>query len=176
MVRSIWISLMGITLAISPQTIASPAHADSVQLASHQHRVLVGINPVETEITPKPQPKPVVTTPVTRASVTPAPARFEQGNCYAYVPTYAAKYGVDPSLMHRIIDAESGGNPYAKNPRSTASGCAQFIASTWAGTLRQMGREYISPFHAETNVEALAFKISRGGLSAWNASRHKWGQ
>jgi hypothetical protein len=172
MVRSIWISLMGLTLTIAPHTIVSPVFADTVQLASHQHRVLVGVNPVETEITPKPQPQPVVTSPVIQAPV--IPVRFEQGNCYAYIPTYAAKYGVDPSLMHRIIDAESGGNPYAKNPRSTASGCAQFISSTWAGTLRQMGREYISPFHAETNVEALAFKISRGGLSAWNASRHKW--
>jgi hypothetical protein len=31
----------------------------------------------------------------------------------------------------RIISAESGGDPYARNPRSTATGLGQFIESTW---------------------------------------------
>jgi hypothetical protein len=31
----------------------------------------------------------------------------------------------------RIISAESGGNAYAHNPRSTATGAGQFIESTW---------------------------------------------
>lgn len=86
----------------------------------------------------------------------------------------ATKYNVDGELMKRIIKAESGGNPNAKNKNSTASGCSQFIKSTWEGTLRQMGKEYISPFDPKTNVEAMAFKISRGGINAWNASKSKW--
>lgn len=96
------------------------------------------------------------------------------GSCYDYVDEMASKYKVDGEVMRRIIKAESGGNPNAKNKNSTASGCSQFIKSTWEGTLRQMGREYISPFDARTNVEAMAFKISRGGIGAWNASKSKW--
>jgi soluble lytic murein transglycosylase-like protein len=96
------------------------------------------------------------------------------GNCYDYVGKYATKYNVDGNLMRRIIKAESGGNANAKNKTSTASGCAQFIKATWAGTLKQMQREWVSPFDAETNVEALAWKISQGGLRAWDASKSKW--
>lgn len=33
--------------------------------------------------------------------------------------------------VDRILSVESGGNPYARNPRSTATGAGQFIESTW---------------------------------------------
>lgn len=95
-------------------------------------------------------------------------------NCYDYVDEMSQKYRVDAGLMRRIIKAESGGNANAKNKNSSASGCGQFIAGTWNSTLRQMGREWVSPFDARTNVEAMAFKISRGGIGAWNASKSKW--
>lgn len=36
-----------------------------------------------------------------------------------------------------IIGAESGGNPNAQNPNSSASGLGQFINSTWIDTVRQ---------------------------------------
>ena len=96
------------------------------------------------------------------------------GDCYSYVDEMSQKYGVDAELMKRIIKAESSGNANAKNRNSSASGCGQFIASTWSSTLRQMGREWVTPFDARTNVEAMAFKISRGGIGAWNASKSKW--
>lgn len=35
------------------------------------------------------------------------------------------------ALSDLIIAAESGGNPYARNPRSSAAGLGQFIDSTW---------------------------------------------
>ena len=97
-----------------------------------------------------------------------------QGSCFDYVPEMAKKYNVSADLMNRIIMAESGGRPLAKNTDSTASGCSQFIRGTWAGTLKQMGREWTTPFNAKLNVEAMAFKISRGGINAWSASQHKW--
>lgn len=40
-------------------------------------------------------------------------------------------------LTGRIIGAESGGNPFAKNPRSSAGGLGQFIDSTWLATVRK---------------------------------------
>lgn len=116
-------------------------------------------------------PKPKT---LARKAVSPKIEYNAGGDCYSYVDEMSQKYGVDAGLMRRIIKAESGGNANAKNKNSSASGCGQFIAGTWAGTLRQMGREYISPFDARTNVEAMAFKISRGGIKAWDASKSKW--
>jgi hypothetical protein len=39
------------------------------------------------------------------------------------------------SIIDSIISIESGGNPLARNPRSTAFGLGQFIESTWLDTL-----------------------------------------
>ncbi len=39
-------------------------------------------------------------------------------------------------LIDSIIGAESGGNPNAQNPNSSASGSGQFIDSTWLDTLK----------------------------------------
>lgn len=39
-------------------------------------------------------------------------------------------------LVDSIIGVESGGNPNAANPRSSASGLGQFIDSTWLATIR----------------------------------------
>lgn len=40
------------------------------------------------------------------------------------------------ALIAQIIRVESGGNPHAKNPLSTASGLGQFIESTWLRMMR----------------------------------------
>lgn len=41
------------------------------------------------------------------------------------------------SLVDSIIGAESGGNPNAQNPNSSAGGLGQFIDSTWLAMLKQ---------------------------------------
>lgn len=41
------------------------------------------------------------------------------------------------SVTDSIISAESGGNPNAQNPNSSASGPGQFIDSTWLDTVRK---------------------------------------
>lgn len=38
-------------------------------------------------------------------------------------------------LADQIIGVESGGNPNARNPRSSATGAGQFISSTWLSTV-----------------------------------------
>jgi len=40
-------------------------------------------------------------------------------------------------LVDSIIGVESGGNPNATNPNSSASGLGQFIDSTWLSTIKQ---------------------------------------
>jgi hypothetical protein len=39
------------------------------------------------------------------------------------------------SFVDQILGVESGGNPYAKNPRSSATGAGQFLDATWLETL-----------------------------------------
>jgi hypothetical protein len=41
-------------------------------------------------------------------------------------------------LVDSIIGVESGGNPNATNPTSSASGLGQFIDSTWLSTIKQV--------------------------------------
>ena len=160
-----------------------PANQESIIDSSYsesQISVLHGVNSTETVITPKPVGLAVkqVTVQTQKSYFASVEAELSnipaQGSCFEYVPEMSQKYGVDADLLTRIIRAESGGNALAKNKNSTASGCGQFIRGTWAGTLRQMGHEWVTPFDAKTNVEAMAFKISRGGIGAWNASKSKW--
>lgn len=55
------------------------------------------------------------------------------------------------SLLDRIASVESGGNPNARNPRSSATGAHQFIDSTWLSMMEKyrpdlttgLGREQI---------------------------------
>ena len=141
-----------------------------------ESNILYGIAPLETIIVPKEkiiQKNHSITAPPKKTIAREAKKDYK-GSCFDYVNEMASRYKVDGEVMRRIIMAESGGNPNAKNKNSTASGCSQFIKATWEGTLRQMGREYISPFDPEANVEAMAFKISRGGIRAWDASKSKW--
>ncbi|MET3590388.1 hypothetical protein ABID23_001496 [Bartonella silvatica] len=42
----------------------------------------------------------------------------------------AARYGLPESYLYRVAQVESGGNPNARNPRSSAGGLYQFINST----------------------------------------------
>ena len=42
-----------------------------------------------------------------------------------------------PTLVF-VIDRESGGDPAAQNPASTASGLLQFLASWWSGKWNPM--------------------------------------
>ncbi|MFZ5675980.1 MAG: hypothetical protein ACOZAM_23735 [Pseudomonadota bacterium] len=47
--------------------------------------------------------------------------------------------GVEPvdAVVNKIIGVESGGNPAARNPRSTAAGLGQFVDDTWVAMLRK---------------------------------------
>ena len=52
-------------------------------------------------------------------------------NLKAYLAQMTMKYGGQYYQLYRVISCESGWNPNAKNPKSTASGVAQFLDSTW---------------------------------------------
>jgi hypothetical protein len=58
------------------------------------------------------------------------------------------------ALIDSIIGVESGGNPNARNPRSSASGLGQFIDSTWLATIRQARPDLAG----QSDAELLALK------------------
>lgn len=74
------------------------------------------------------------------------------------------------NLVDNIIRAESGGDPNAKNPRSSASGPSQFIDSTWLSMLRQHRPDLVA---GKSPGELLALKsdpqLSRDMTAAYAA-------
>lgn len=48
-----------------------------------------------------------------------------------YIEMTAKRAGIDPNVAHDIAFCESGLDPYARNPQSTASGVYQFLEGTW---------------------------------------------
>jgi hypothetical protein len=71
-----------------------------------------------------------------------------------------------------VIGCESGGNPTATNPSSSASGLFQFLDTTWQG-LGGKGR-------AKDNSVAKQYELANkqygySGFTAWEASRSCWG-
>jgi hypothetical protein len=48
------------------------------------------------------------------------------------------QYQIPSGCLAKVAKAESGGNPNAKNPGSTASGMFQWLTSSWAGASRRI--------------------------------------
>lgn len=73
------------------------------------------------------------------------------GKMAGLIASAAQQYGVDPNALVRVAQIESGLDPNAKNPKSSAGGLGQFINSTWA----QYGGG-ASKFDPNANADALA--------------------
>ncbi|MDX1449940.1 MAG: hypothetical protein R3246_12850 [Acidimicrobiia bacterium] len=75
----------------------------------------------------------------------------------------------------RIIACESGGRADAKNPRSTASGLFQHLASLWPERSAKAGWAGADPFDPVANVAVAAWLVyDFGGWSHWNPSSSCW--
>ncbi len=75
-----------------------------------------------------------------------SPSFYQQG---AYADGGAIRY----DLGGKITSAESGGNPRAKNPLSSATGAGQFISSTWLSMLEKMKPGLIDKIGKEAALE-----------------------
>lgn len=74
-----------------------------------------------------------------------------------------------------IIECESGFNPWAKNPTSTAAGLFQFLKSTWDnGPAPALGLPSYSSgavYNPEWNIQAAAWLYAHwGGRSQWSCT------
>lgn len=78
------------------------------------------------------------------------------------------------ALIDQIIGVESGGNPNARNPNSSAMGAGQFIASTW---LDMVGRYRPDLVQGKSPEEILALRsdpqLSREMTEAYAAQNGK---
>lgn len=92
-------------------------------------------------------------------------------NWTSYINQAASRYNLDPSLLHNVIMAESGGNPQARSPAG-ALGLMQLMPSTASG----LGVK--NPFDPYQNImggaKYLSDQIKRFGsvesaLAAYNA-------
>ena len=75
-------------------------------------------------VTAKPKPRPTVTVTVRPSAA--SRGRSELGSS-------------DEAFLRCVVKRESGGNPRAQNPYSSASGLFQFIDATWRAYSRESG-------------------------------------
>lgn len=130
---------------------------------------------VKVENTPPPPPPPA---PVQRAAVAQAPAPsgtytgmgsdVEQwrGLVAAYFPAES----VNGALA--VMRCESGGNPWADNPTSAATGLFQIMATLWGPAYGYTTAQLFDP---AINTMIAADLHAKNGWRDWNASRHCWG-
>ena len=73
----------------------------------------------------------------------------------------------DVAWALRVMACESGGNPNAKHPRSSASGLFQHLARYWPGRSSRAGWAGASIFDPVANVAVAAWLYYSGGASHW---------
>ena len=121
-----------------------------------------------------PKPPPVHTAVLTAApAASPSAGAVHEANPVTHDAAGVGAY-VNPSgysgFQACVIHAESGGNPTAQNPSSSASGLYQFLLTTWYA----LGYGQAYPGGAATapvSVQTEAFwkEVAQSGTSAWSA-------
>lgn len=81
-----------------------------------------------------------------------------------------APYG----LVDAVVRCESGYDPGAANPSSTAGGLGQWLASSWASHAPAFGMAGRSRFEVWPAAYVTSGVIAQGGIGNWNASRSCW--
>jgi Transglycosylase-like domain len=111
---------------------------------------------VTVTVTKKPKPAPTVT-------VTREPSAASRGR--------SGGNPSDEAFLRCVVKRESGGNPRAQNPTSSASGLFQFIDSTWRAYSREagIGTQYSRAKYAPAAVQ---WELARWVVK--NKGRYPW--
>lgn len=165
------------TAVLLAVTLAAPMPVDSWEAHWHDRVVETGgltVALVEqrrafyAQLEPEPEPAPIARS-IPRAISPPVAVEHWR----PLVAAYFAPEHVDLAL--RIIACESNGSPDAKNPRSTASGLWQHLASYWSERSAKAGWAGASIWEPEANTAVAAWLVYHGGgWGHWNASRGCW--
>lgn len=67
----------------------------------------------------------------------------------------------------RVMACESGGDPFAKNPNSSASGLFQHLARYWPDRSSAAGWGGADIFDGEANIAVAAWLFATGGPGHW---------
>jgi hypothetical protein len=109
---------------------------------------------------PTPQPAPAPAT----ATLRPVPST---GYVETVVRAAAAEFGVNADQLVRVAKCESGLNPLAKNPASTASGLFQFLTTTWAGNGPRLGYGPADVWDPVAASRVAAWMFAHGQSGQW---------
>ncbi|MBV9849620.1 MAG: lytic transglycosylase domain-containing protein [Armatimonadetes bacterium] len=96
---------------------------------------------------------PLPPMPVSPSSPNVVPIHAASGDYDGLIQTYAAKHGLDPSLVRAVIHTESGGNPRAVS-RAGAMGLMQLMPAN----VKEAG--VTDPFDPEQNIAAGTKQLS----------------
>lgn len=86
------------------------------------------------------------------------------GDCYSAIDRY---WPGDKGWARKIVRRESGNNPSARNPRSSAKGCFQLMHSYHAGRYKRVGCSPSQWSNAGCNVRAAWTLYQEAGKSPW---------
>lgn len=118
--------------------------------------------------TPIPTHTPTPTlTPTPEPTLSPTVIPYTSNDFDQWFTQYSKEYGVEKNTLFLIAVCESKLNPQASN--GDYKGIYQFSTGTWQSTRNQMGMDQNPDlrFNPEESIRTAAFKISRGGSSAW---------
>ncbi|MDH4118785.1 MAG: S-layer homology domain-containing protein [Acidimicrobiia bacterium] len=153
-----WLAATGVTRGCTSSEFCPESPVTRGQMAAFLRRALD---------LPLVEPHPTILVDLS----TPAGAGAEGWR--ALVAHFFADGDVDRAVD--IIDCESGGDPLAKNPRSTASGLFQHLASQWPARAEAAGFSGADVFDPVANTAVAAWLVYEGGgWTHWNASAHCW--
>jgi hypothetical protein len=94
----------------------------------------------------------------------------DSGNCYTEMREVFPSHAWD--RMSRIIDRESGGNPAAQNPSSSAAGCAQTL-KLHAPRYSKLGYTWERDrYSAHANIRVAHDLWLEAGWSPWRLTAH----
>lgn len=117
-------------------------------------------------------------TKVVRRGTKPVPISGRWGG---YIMDAASKYGVDPNMMYKIMQCESGGRVNAYNAAGPYIGLFQFLESTYNSNKAKAGfptsnlRDGMTTDAAlqeeagKAQIYVAAYKMGRDGYGAWPA-------